>query len=243
MYENLVRMTLGVVLCAAVPACSQVDPMTSTGDASESGQDPTAADGTDTDPPPPLDGDYYPLVDGATWTYRHTDSGGLVWNEVVHMREVDYQGMTAYEAEDNEDANNESTLATLVRNGTMTLRVHKDVSLAGVSTGEVDYDPGFLRFDEGWQDGESIQWTYDRTEYDAMGIILSQNPRDMIFTIESMSTEVTVPAGTFNCVQVLRERVDNSDRKRYWFARGVGKVRHESLVSGSTEELVEYAIP
>lgn len=210
----------------------------------------TSADnGSDTDepPPPPLEGDYYPLVDGATWTYRHEDDLGVVWDEIVLMREVDYQGMTAYEAEDNEDANMESTIAVLVRDGTRTHRVHKDVSLVGLPIGSVDYDPGFMRFDEGWQDvqdGTSVDWSYDRTAYDPDGVMVGVvESRLMIFTVESTSTEVTVPAGTFDCVQVRRERLDTGEVKRYWFAKGVGKVRHETLGSNKSEELIEYAIP
>ncbi|MCX4240331.1 hypothetical protein [Paraliomyxa miuraensis] len=229
-------LVMAGTLCCGPLACNQSDPMGST--TSDSDQDPSDESG-----PPPPDGDYYPLVDGATWTYRHTDVGGVVWDEIVQMRELDYQGTAAFEIEDNEDTDDESTLAVLVRDGTMTLRVHKDVSLGGVPTGSADYDPGFLRFDEAWQEGDVSMWSYERTEYDAAGVLVGQAPRDMVFTIESSSTEVTVPAGTFDCVQLLRARIDNGDLKRYWFARGVGKVKHESLVTGATEELAEYAIP
>ncbi|MCX4245309.1 hypothetical protein [Paraliomyxa miuraensis] len=276
MRHIFVRMLCIGALTGAPMACNQADPMVSTDGASDTGEDPST-DGGDLEPssgdtadgptqpttdtgdetpttddqtdsgPPPLEGDYYPLVDGATWTYRHTDEVGAVWDELVHMREVEYMGMTAYEAEDNEDANNESTIATLFRDGTMTHRIHKDVSLAGVPIASVDYDPGFLRFDESFgnaSDGDSLDWNYERTEYDAGGAMVGMvESRLMIFTVESTSTSVTVPAGTFDCVQLRRERLDNGEIKRYWFARGVGKVRHETVGSGKSEELIEYSIP
>lgn len=55
--------------------------------------------------------------------------------------------------------------------------------------------------------------------------------------------EVTVPAGTFDCIQLTRERLETGEVKRFWFADGVGKVKHETLGSGATEALVEYSIP
>ena len=129
------------------------------------------------------------------------------------MRQVDYQGMTAFETEDNEDPSAEVSISTLVLDGTQVLRVHKELSLAGVPSGSVDYDPGFLRFDGAWQEGDTVMWSYDRTELDAMGAVVSESTRDMVFTVESASTEVTVPAGTFDCVQVLRVRVYASPRR------------------------------
>ncbi len=64
------------------------------------------------------------------------------------------------------------------------------------------------------------------------------------FTVESTSESEKVPAGTFSdCAKVARFRPDNGDRDRYWFARGVGKIKHVNLVSGATEELLTYDVP
>jgi hypothetical protein len=49
---------------------------------------------------------------------------------------------------------------------------------------------------------------------------------------------VTVPAGTFSAVVI--EKVGGTSTKRYWFARGVGKVREQS--GSQIEELTGYMV-
>jgi hypothetical protein len=49
---------------------------------------------------------------------------------------------------------------------------------------------------------------------------------------------VNVPAGTFSAV--LIEKVGGTSTKRYWFARGVGKVKERS--GAQLEELVNYTL-
>lgn len=254
----------GLPLLLSLAACNQADPvvpmdtdtegMGTTEDVEDTGPvgDSTGEDTSDTEDSDDtaessggMDGDpdFYPLVDGATWTYRHTTSTLEVWDEVVMMQEVEWEGATAFEAADNPGGNGESTTAILVRDGTAVLRVHKDVDLAGVPVLSADYDPGFLRYDNAWAEGDSVVWVYDRTEYDSTGTLVETVPRTQIFTIEKESVEVTVPAGTFDCVQFVRERLETGELKRFWFADGVGKVKHETLGSGATEELIEYSIP
>lgn len=217
---------------------SVVDSGTDTGMGSASG---SASDG-DTDMPPG-EVDYYPIVAGATWTYRHTTSEQIVWDEIVSMQEVEWNGMNAIEQFDNAGNNGESTRAIIARDGSTVSRVYKVVELAGVTVETVDYDPGFLRVDNAWEEGDSVSWEYQRTAYGPMGMVVSDNPRTQIFTVESMSVEVTVPAGTFDCIQFVRERFSTGELKRFWFADGVGKVKHETLGTGATEELAEFSIP
>lgn len=231
-FSYLLSVALPVL---ALAACNQADPE---GDG-ESG----AASGDSGTEPSMIEGDYFPLAEGATWTYQHINPDGVTWDEIVNMRQVTYNGATAFEAEDNEDSNGENTIATFVEQDGKVMRVHKEVMLGGGVIATVDYDPGFLRFDHTWLSGDRAMWDYNRTEYDADGNLSSDNTRNLIFAVESLSTSVTVPAGTFDCVQFVRTRVDNGDSKRFWFAEGVGKIRHESLNTGSVEELTEYQIP
>ena len=231
MTEFMRRIALaGLVLGAA--GCNQAEPLP-----------PGDTDAGDTEPASLRDGDFFPLVDRARWTYRHTTANQEVWDEVVDMRAITWEGREAFEAKDNPGADGESTAAVLVRDGTAIHRDHKDVDLAGTPVLAADYAPGFLRFDHGWAEGESVVWTYDRTEYDGTGAIVDQSPRTQRFTLESLSAEVSVPAGTFDCVQVLRVRVETGEARRFWFADGVGKVKHETLDSGAVEELTAYTIP
>jgi len=219
---------------------SGVDTGMATGAGTGAGSD--AASEGDTNMPPG-DANFYPLVDGATWTYRHTTTDLVVWDEIVSMQATTWNGMPAIEQFDNAGNNGESTRSIIASDGSTVSRVHKIVELAGATVETVDYDPGFLRVDNAWGEGDSVNWGYQRTAYDPAGMVVSDNPRTQIFTVESMSVEVTVPAGTFDCIQFVRERVSTGELKRFWFADGVGKIRHETLSTGATEELTEFSIP
>lgn len=253
-----VARTLALV-CLMIGGCNQADPpaadegSTSSTEATDSSGSPPATtdadSGSETATPgtessgSTADADFFPLSDGATWTYRHTAVDGTTFDEIVVMRETTFNGAVAFEMEDNAGANGENTVSTIASVDGQSMRVHKAIYLGGAPLMTVDYTPGFLRFDNGWVDGDITDWSYDRVEYDASGAVVNEAIRQQIYTIESMSTEVTVPAGTFDCVQFLRERPETGDAKRFWFADGIGKIKDESLVTGSTEELTEYNIP
>lgn len=237
--NNDYPLLLAAVSCLALLACNQVDPpmMTGTeGSASSAGSADAASGG-------PVDGDFFPLQDGATWTYRHVASDGATFDEIVVMREVTYNGAVAFEMEDNADSNGENTISTVAMQDGKVMRVHKEVYMAAAPVLTVDYDPGFLRFDNGWVEGDETNWMYDRTEYDETGALADEAVRQQIFVVESLSTSVTVPAGTFDCVQFLRTRPDTGASKRFWFADGVGKIKHQTMTTGTVEELSEYSIP
>lgn len=247
--------TLLAALPFALLACNQADPPPMTGTDGSTSMVPatsdSTADSTGIDPSTngsdssgaSADVDYFPLRDGATWTYRHIASDGTTFDEIVVMREITFDGGVAFEMEDNAGADGENTVSTVLDRDGQVMRVHKEVLLAETPVLTVDYVPGFLRFDNGWADGDVTDWMYDRTEYDGTGALADEAVRQQIFTIESMSTPITVPAGTFDCVQFLRNRPDTGESKRFWFADGVGKIKHETLATGSVEELAEYSIP
>lgn len=238
MMKTLTHCLLAALPALALSACNQSDP-----DADGTATDATSSADGETEEPTMLEGDYFPLVDGASWTYRHVATDGTTWDEIVMMREVTFNGATAYEIEDNAGNNGENTISTLMDMDGQVMRVHKEVLLAGTQVMTVDYVPGFLRFNNGWSSDERTDWIYDRTEYDDMAAITDESERHQIFQLESLSTEVTVPAGTFDCVQFLRTRADTGESKRFWFAEGIGKIKHETLSTGSVEELAEYQIP
>ncbi len=189
--------------------------------------------------------DYYPLVDGATWTYRHKRLDMTMVDEIVEMKAIEHDGKPAFELKDNEDERGETTVSILVDVDGQVLRVHKEVLAMGALVVVTEYDPGFLRFDAGWNEkGQMTNWQYDRTEYNGMGdLIVPTEARLQIFTIEELSVAVTVEAGTFDCMQVLRDRPNLGEATRFWFAAGVGKIKDEDLVTGTVEELVDYDVP
>jgi hypothetical protein len=203
--------------------------------------------------PPDADQDYFPLADGARWIYLH--SAGA-WEETVTVSEGDAPDEMSMHA--SADPDGRTTTQVLLRDGDDTLRIGKDDRIDDMPEQNVEYDPGFLRFSKAWLDrepGSTDQREYLRTETLAGMDPKAANLRAHIFTVESVSERVTVPAGTFqSCLRVRRERdLSNPDltgtfateeqEKLYWFCPGVGKTREENLLTGSTEVLLEYTNP
>jgi len=211
------------------------------------------AEPTETDGGP---ADYYPLVDGASWTYWHSSRGG--WEEQNTLEATEHEGEPAFRLLDTPDPDGTSTDSILVRNGSVVLRVYKEQFLDGEPELSVVYDPGFLRFDSAWLDQEipfQETRTYQRTETDVGQVAQPTTERGHVFTVESLSETVETEGQTFrNCVRVRRERVPGAtsgstagvqgeEDNLYWFAPGVGKVREVNLTTGSTEVLTDYTIP
>jgi hypothetical protein len=217
------------------------------------------------DPPEPADladgglaVDYYPLVDGASWSYWHSSRGG--WQEDVTVTEegVDEQGRATFRMTDTPNLDGRNSKSILVRDGAAVLRVYRDQFLNGEPELSVVYDPGFMRFDEAWIEQRvpfTETLTYQRTETDAGQQSQATTDRGHVFTMESLSETVEAEGRTFrNCVKVRRERVPGAtsgttagtqgeEDNLYWYAPGVGKVRELNLTTGNTEVLVDFDIP
>jgi hypothetical protein len=199
---------------------------------------------------------YFPLRDDATWKYLHSKNG---WVETVTVHAVDGEDATFDQEQTGSPDGDTSTSRLELRDGDV-LRVAEEQRLDGDLDYTVVYDPGFLRFSEAWLErdpGDTETHTYERTETKAGQPAKDPESRAHIYTIESLTEEVTVPAGTFqNCLRVRRQRdltggdaeadagasEQSEQDKLFWFAAGVGKVREENTLSGSTEELIEYDV-
>lgn len=200
--------------------------------------------------PPELD--FYPLVDGAEWLYRH--GGGTAWDEEVTLSEVEYEGAPAFLLADSPGLDGTRSESILVRDATRVLRVHREEYTGDQLSLSADYVPGFLRFDRAWleQDvGYSETSTYDRKEYDGLGQLVREGPRGHEYTLEAFPTSVEVLAGRFDgCLRVHRSRIRavadpvmSGDEDQFWFCPGVGKVREFDRITGQSEELVSCSIP
>jgi hypothetical protein len=202
------------------------------------------------DPPSPADSDsYFPLLDGARYEYLHSNGG---WTEIVELEAA--SGGT-FEQHQSGDPDGESSTSTFdVVDGDV-LRVAEDQRLDDELVYSAVYDPGFLRFSSAWVDAEvGFEETrrYDRTETEAGMEPKDPQPRAHTFTVESVTETVKVPAGEFrDCLRVRRVRAlddpsiddpmaQEEQDKLYWFAAGVGKVREENVMTGSTEVLTTY---
>jgi hypothetical protein len=116
----------------------------------------------------------------------------------------------------------------------------------------VRYDPAFLRFDEAWNEaGQSETLDDDWVQNCVMTSVASKcAPGAMLrgktthrYTVVDPHAHVSVPAGSFDAIEIERFNPDESETRRFWFAPGVGKVREQDVESGGSEELAEYLLP
>jgi hypothetical protein len=267
MTKRIFNHTLLLSLPMLALACNQPSPPgsdeaeSSEGDTSTTGTDTggtetsgTETTGTETDEATDttdtgvVDDSLYPLVDGASWTYVVTNTMGQVLGmETIDVTETVWNGGQAWEWVDSPNANGNWSVSTIVRDGDLVLRVHREeMGQLGV-TALLDYEPGFARANDAWTSvGFTEELLYDRTAYDALG----QNPvveaRGHTYEVMAIDEPVTVPAGTFDCVKVERVRTLGAEAGSlawFWFAPGVGKVREERPVEMEIEELASVSIP
>lgn len=217
---------------------------------------PTGGAGSGSSPEPEqpgASGDYFPLVDGSSFTYVHSTG----WQETITVSATSYEGAPAFLLKDTADPDGERSESIFVKSGTQVLRVYKedfDTTANDTLIAQVEYRPGFLRADSAWADatiGEEMAAAYERTETDPGQAPDPTEARSHTFTLEGIE-DVTTNAGTFRgCLRVHRQRTwetdlaagDEGQEKRFWFAPGVGKVQEETLDNGNTERLEAYTIP
>lgn len=259
------RLVTTVAAALALGACSQQDPGVpgegapeggDGGDDGGDGQTDGGDDGGDDDGGDDTGGggesdpdSYFPLADGASWTYVHDLADGTQWTEDITMTAVDYMGIDAFAVADSPDPKGERTEAVFAVDAGTVYRIHKEVFAGTTRLMVVDYEPGFPRFDEAWLEmdlGLAEDRSYDRRESDGQGLNPLTEPRTQKYTVLGTGEAVTVPAGSFqNCVSVRRERIVGGPErtKVFTFCPGVGKVREVNETSGSIEELTAYDVP
>jgi hypothetical protein len=197
---------------------------------------------------------HFPLIDGASWTYHHTSAAKTApWDETDTVKATTYMGKPAFIFEDQEDAMGVQTHSTLVVNGTGVYRAYKENTIKGMTVLTVTYNPAFLRFDEAWtQMGQMVTLTDNWTQNCVVGnTVVSKCVTGTMtpgmttheFTVLNASVKITVPAGTFDTIEIQRVDPMAKVTKLFWFAAGVGKVREEVPAMMAVEELTSYKIP
>jgi len=182
-----------------------------------------------------------PLAVGASWTYRVTDAvSGTVEDKsqtvtsTQRLEGVDgdvFELVTGRTDGDRTESYQQSTAAGVVR--------FREETFSGQALQQGErYAPAKLRVPALTDVGASVAQTFSVTKYDASGAATVPSAKTEIWVLEATET-ITVPAGTFDTVRLRRTGAKNE--KRYWFARGVGKVREEG--TGQTEELESYEVP
>jgi hypothetical protein len=195
---------------------------------------------------------HFPVIPGSTWTYHHENPTKAPWDEFASLEATTYMGCDAFLLQDEEDAQGEKTRSTLIVDGTKVYRAYREIAVGGMVALKVTYDPGFLRFDEALDsEGEMIMledsWSqscvFTSSASKCAPGAVKPGVSTHTFKVVSTSAQVTVGAGTFDTVQIERVNLDDGERKHFWYAKGIGKVRELDLESNATEELTEYQIP
>jgi hypothetical protein len=220
-------------------------------EAPEDGGQPVADAGSQDPDPPDASGpdeigadeikEYFPLIDGATWTYRHTKLGEEVWNEVVTVHAMGDDEFRLID-EPNRDGEVTEQLWRWVDSSVM--RIERRELLLGELAVLTTYDPGFTRFDTSWtRVGARQTVSYTRNEQQ-LGEAPTTETRTQRFEVLDIHAQVTIDDQTYDdCLLVSRTRPDTGDVGHYWFAKGFGKVKELDPDSMTTEELIDYSVP
>ncbi|WP_242346866.1 hypothetical protein [Anaeromyxobacter terrae] len=191
-------------------------------------------------PAPPGEKNLAPLATGARWSYRVTDplldAPFEKTVEVVGPQQVPGSTESAVLVVDTEPTQEER--GWLVEKDGFVLRAREEDRKAGLLVRTTTWSPSAPKtLSASAPVGSVYEATVLEHEEHADGTFTEKN-QTYRFTVIAKDVQVTVPAGTFTCLQVARVRLDKvgSDRT-YWLAPNVGKVREEGE---RTEELVQY---
>lgn len=195
-------------------------------------------------------GRYFPLEIGASWTFRVVDaSDGTVTSKTQSVEALedvggDKAGVMAFRMRSDKD--NGYSLSWQEDTGTAIVR-HREESydLADVFESEDWFTPGKLRIDESPERVEleatfSDSYEEETTDHTNGGLVTTTTKSED-WLVEAVDEEVDVPAGTFVCIRLFRSNDGTGAQKRYWFARGVGKVKETG--GAQVEELSDYTLP
>lgn len=202
----------------------------------------------------PTSAAYFRWKVGNSWTYRVTDPTkgvSMKVNTIDKMEPVGGKFPMPMQAsallttkKGKGDAVDTQTWQNLVDGVVVRYREVNFKSSGGMSVPneEVIYQPSKLRLDG--TDAHTklgASWTdvYSETRYPLpTGAPTTKMHADK-WSVVAVDESVTVPKGTFKCLHLLHVADTTGERKEYWFARGVGKVKEKGA---QTEELVELSV-
>lgn len=191
-------------------------------------------------------GRYLPLHAGAAWTYRVTGPNGTTMKtqQVGALEDVGgaKAGVMAFKVTTTKTGG--TVVSWQQDTGTAIIR-HREQDLAGGNQTEETYTPFHTRLDEAAEHLQAgVTWTetYDEAVTDVATAMTTTVTKTDTWVVEAVDAVVTVPAGSYCALQLARTTQvagTPSSSKKYWYARGVGKVK-EQTTGGSTEQLVSF---
>jgi hypothetical protein len=193
----------------------------------------------------PTTGDYLPLMEGNSWTYRVVSDTTTTKTQTVGAEE-DVGGMhagtMAFKLTTTKAGGQTDSWQML--DGERVVRLAEN-DMSGANTTAEEYTPDRTRVDgSAAHTTMDATWTEDYTEHiSENGGAVTTTAKTETWTVMGVDEPLTVPVGTFCTLHLHRTSTaggtDGSD-KAYWFARGVGKVQEVS--AGQTETLTDYTV-
>ncbi len=191
-------------------------------------------------------GSLFPLKTGNSWSFR-TTKGSEVGNKTQTVGALEMVGgagpkssTMAFKMLTTKDDGMDKTESWQAEVDGKIVRYRERAYAASNGALEIEeyWEPYKLRID-GTQ--LAVGTTYTE-QYRETKILTGETPATAnssdVWKVVAVDEKVTVPAGTFTAVVI--EKVGGTSSKRYWFARGVGKVKEQS--GAQLEELTSYKL-
>ncbi len=216
---------------------------------STSSSGPDGAPGSIDAAAPPADGPvlndrYEPRVVGSVWTYKMTDtttSTSAVKKSTVEAFEDvggTHAGTFAYRVRI--EKLNGVTIAYETYEGDLAVRyAQTDLDLNGATVDTQSENPYRLKIDESPSHlvaNATYSENFDETTTDVNGT--KTNAKTENWQVVATAESVTVPAGTYTALHLVRTNPTNGKSKDFWFVQGIGKVKE--IGGGQDEELMSY---
>lgn len=210
---------------------------------SEAGPGPSEASTSDAGPPPDT---LLPFHPGATWTYRVTSASGTAM-KVTTVGAEEMVGGTgpnaqkrAFKVTTTKGAS-DKTVSWQAVEGDSVLR-YREISYAA-TTGQPELEEHWVPHklhvhSAAMYRAAGKKWMESYQETKAMvGMPATTASVTDTWSVDAAKVKVTVPAGTFDAVVLIKSTATGS--KTYWYVPGVGKVKE---TGGQTEELVSFDV-
>jgi hypothetical protein len=193
----------------------------------------------------PIEGRYMPVSTGASWTYRVDDGQITAKTQTVGPLEDvggSKAGIRAYRMTTTKPGG--ETISWQEDTG-HAIRRHRELDLAGSNHSDEIYSPYKTRIDESAgriTEGATWSESFDEVSTDTDDVTTATSKIET-WVVEEVDEVVAVPAGTFCAMRLLKTSVvggEEGSTKRYWFARGVGKIKE--VGANQTEELTSHTV-
>lgn len=194
--------------------------------------------------------DYYPVVEGAVWTYTSNTAG----EETRSIdRNATLNGQAVFSEVETDDL---GTVESWISNDSQGLRIHQQISspsVTGSGVDTADYSPPLRILPESWQAGD--HFTFGGSGLFSFPGFASVSVDYTVSSSIGTEGNLTVPAGSFRVVPVSYsltvtgvvsgETVTETSSLTIWLSHGVGLVKERSNINGviSESSLKTWSIP